>query len=161
MSERLLVAVLGNRHSGKSKTWRTLFGHKVSIGYRKLPLYYNDCTTVFVIPSSPQEKEIPVNKLLGKERPRIVLCAIQYSLDAHNTIDFFVQNGYTILLHWLNPGYNDKVTHPYDQFGLISRVLGNNSLVGIRSGKGNPYSRCANLKDFIYGWAMRRSLINK
>ena len=161
MSDRLLVAIVGNRNSGKSKTWRHLFGHSVHAGVKRLPLYYGDYATVYVIPSSPQESKITVESTLGRERPRIVLCAIQYSFEAHETISFFVDNGYSILFHWLNPGYKDKITPAFDRHGLIARVLAEHSLVGIRSGRTSPRRRCNDLKDFIYGWAMKRSLVQR
>ena len=107
MADKLCVAVIGNRNSGKSTTWQQLFGGKVKGGYHELQLYYGDYAKVFLVGSSPQEQKTPINQLLGAKRPRIVLCAIQYSFDAHETLTFFSDNGYQIFAHWLNPGYKD------------------------------------------------------
>src|SRR3989338_716016 len=149
MADKLCVAVIGNRNSGKSTTWQQLFGGKVKGGYHELQLYYGDYAKVFLVGSSPQEQKTPINQLLGAKRPRIVLCAIQYSFDAHETLTFFSDNGYQIFAHWLNPGYKDNKPPVLDPNGIVTALLSVNSLVGIRDGKISPYRRVQNIKDFV------------
>ena len=57
--EKLLIAVLGNRNSGKSHTWNTLFGSTVRTGKEERRLYFNDCeyVNVFLVSGSPEERE--------------------------------------------------------------------------------------------------------
>ena len=50
MSKNLLVSVLGNRKSGKSHTWNTLFGKTVRTGGEVRKLYLSDTEYVEVFP---------------------------------------------------------------------------------------------------------------
>jgi hypothetical protein len=52
MADRLFVSVLGNRHSGKTTTWSTLFGRKVNTSNqpRLLEIRPGEEVKVFVIP---------------------------------------------------------------------------------------------------------------
>ena len=51
MMDRLLVGVLGNRNSGKSHTWNTLFGRTVRRGKssRRLELRSEECVETFLV----------------------------------------------------------------------------------------------------------------
>src|SRR6266516_201916 len=106
--DRLLIAVVGNRNSGKSHTWNTLFGQTVRTGKqeRELDLGNGEFVSVFVVSGSPQERHEYVEDIIEGE-PRIVLCSVQYKDEAFETFEFFRDEGFFGLVHWLNPGFSD------------------------------------------------------
>lgn len=159
--DKLLVALLGNRDSGKSHTWNTLFGATVRTGKEERFLYFNDCeyVKVFLVSGSPEERETYVGELITVDEPRIVLCSTQYRDDVKNSYEYFIQKGYFIFVHWLNPGYSDQGVTAYDALGLVSWLLSKKSLVGIRSGELAANSRVEEIKQFIYGWAKAKNLV--
>jgi hypothetical protein len=69
MTERLFVGVLGNRNSGKSTTWNTLFGVAVRTGQypRTLILCGGECVEVFVISGSPEERRLYAADIIKKQ----------------------------------------------------------------------------------------------
>lgn len=159
--ERLLIAVLGNRNSGKSHTWNTLFDATVKTGKEERRLYFNDCeyVNVFLVSGSPEERKTYVGDLITAKEPRIVLCSTQYRDDVKTTYKYFIDNGYLLFVHWLNPGYSDLDTPSFDSLGLVSWLLSKQSIVGIRSGKSSTDSRVKEMKEYIYGWAKPRNLV--
>jgi hypothetical protein len=162
MSDHLLVGVLGERDAGKSTTWYTLFDNSNVVTTTKnlktLHISDSECLDVFIINGSPEEREKDVEEIILKPNPTVVLCSIQYSDHGKKTIDYFIQNGYFLFIHWLNPGYRDlgKVS---DNLGIIEDILNVNSLVGIRDGKCDPRNRVEEMRSFIRGWAATRGLI--
>ena len=124
MNDKLVVAVLGNRNSGKSHTWNRLFGRIVKTGnkIRRLPVSKNRDVDVFLVSGSSEERHRYVGEIVGECKPRIVLCSMQYRGDVTETIDYFVDNGYSIFVHWLNPGYSDLNVQE-DKLGLIQYLL--------------------------------------
>lgn len=160
--ENLAITVLGNRNSGKSTTWNSLFERKVRTGteIRRLFLREREYVEVFLVSGSPEERETYVGKIIGEQKPRIVLCSMQYRADVTQTIQFFSDNNYSIFCHWLNPGYFDpnEIAIP-DDLELMKYLLSLNSIVGIRNGKSEVASRVNEIRDFIYGWASSRNLI--
>ncbi|HXX92751.1 MAG TPA: hypothetical protein VEN81_03905 [Planctomycetota bacterium] len=162
MTERIMVGVLGNRDSGKTTTWKKLFGGTVRTGtdLRKLFLSETEYVEVFLVSGSPEERETYVGKLIGSKLPRIVLCSIQYRRDATETIDFFDDHGYYTYVQWLNPGYRDKGIEP-DSLGLISYLLYKSATVAIRNGKDHPNGRVQDIREIIYGWAWNNRLIRE
>jgi hypothetical protein len=160
MSRNLLVSVLGNRNSGKSHTWNTLFNRTVNTGKRLRKLYLTDSeyVEVFLVSGSPEEKKKYVGKIITIAEPRIVLCSIQYRDSVMDTIDYFYKHDYFLFVHWLNPGHNDHDAF-FDSLGLIPRLLSCESLIGIRDGKTSAESRVQEMRDFIYGWASSRHLL--
>jgi len=159
--EKLLVSVLGNRDSGKSHTWNTLFGAIVKTGKEERHLYFNDCefVKVFLVSGSPEERKKNVGELITAEEPKIVLCSTQYREGVKSTFKYFIENGYFLFVHWLNPGYSDLDTPYFDNLGLVSWLLSQQSLIGIRSGKSVADSRVEEIKEYIYGWAKARNLV--
>jgi hypothetical protein len=93
MGDRLFVAVLGHRNTGKSKTWDTLFGRKVrtSRASRLLHLRRNEYVEVFVISGSNEERRKYAGNVLRNQHARIVLCSIQYVDRVERTIDYALQ----------------------------------------------------------------------
>lgn len=91
MRDNLVIAVLGNRNSGKSTTWNELFGRTVRTGsqMRRLDLTATEYVEVFLVSGSPEERETYVGEIIGTQTPRIVLCSMQYRADVTQTIDFF------------------------------------------------------------------------
>ncbi len=162
MLNRLVVGVLGNRDSGKTHTWATLFGRPVRTGreVRRLSLTPTEDVEVFLISGSPEERKEFVGDLVKSPAVRIVLCSMQYTNGVEDTIDFFANNGYHFFLQWLNPGYRD-VSGARDTLGLLGRVLNYSSVVGIRDGKIDATSRVNEIRDFLYGWARSRGLLLK
>lgn len=160
--DNLVISVLGNRNSGKSTTWNHLFEGKVKTGkkIRKLYLREREYVQVFLVSGSPEERESYVGNIIGEQKPRIVLCSMQYRADVTQTIQFFSDNNYLIFCHWLNPGYfdpNDKATP--DDLELMKYLLSLNSIIGLRNGKSDIALRVDEIRDFIYGWASSRNLI--
>ena len=160
MKDKIVVAVLGNRKSGKSRTWNTLFGHTVRTGnrIRRLFLSESEWVDVFLVSGSPEERHTYVGDIIGKQSPSIVLCSMQYRVDVVETIDYFLQHGYAIYAQWLNPGYSDA-TMQADSLGPLPYLLNRAAVVSIRDGQVDPEPRVYELRDFIYGWARSRSLI--
>lgn len=159
--EKLLVAILGNRNSGKSHTWNTLFKATVRTGKEERRLYFNngEYVNVFLVSGSPEEREKYVGDLIADADPRIVLCSTQYKDDVKTTYEYFLKRSYFIFVHWLNPGYCDGDDSFFDSLGLTNWLLSKRSMVGIRNGKISACSRVNEMKEYIYGWAKARNLI--
>jgi hypothetical protein len=159
MTERLFVGVLGNRNSGKSTTWNTLFGATVRTGQypRILTLYGGECVELFVVSGSPEERHLYAGDILKSQKCRIVLCSIQYTETVRRTLDFVTEEGFDIFVQWLNPGHNDTGENN-DQLGLMPWLLGHGATVAIRDGQAPPASRTEEIRQFIHGWAKARGL---
>jgi len=159
--DKLLITILGNRDSGKSHTWNTLFGATVRTGKKERRLYFSDCeyVEVFLVSASPEENNKYVGELITAKEPKIVLCSTQYIESVKSTFNYFIENGYFIFVHWLNPGYSDLGTPHFDNLGLVNWLLSHQSLIGIRSGKMGTNSRVEEIKEYIYGWAKPRGLV--
>lgn len=110
MSENLVVAVLGNRKSGKSTTWNALFQRTVRTGSEMRKLYFrkNEYVEVFLVSGSPEEQHMYVGEIIGINKPRIVLCSMQYRNDVVDSINYFTDRNHFLFVHWLNPGYSDS-----------------------------------------------------
>jgi hypothetical protein len=165
MGDKLVIAVLGTRESGKSKTWNAVFdieeeGITVRTGAYIRSLYLNaaEWVDVFLVAGSSEERGIYIGDILPKELPPIVLCSMQYHEDVKDTIRFFVDNHYDFLVIWLNPGYHDSGTYN-DDLQLISRLLTTGAYIAQRSGKGDLRQRSLEIRQFLYGWAKIRNLI--
>lgn len=160
MTEKLLVGVLGNRNSGKSHTWNSLFDRTVKTGKKLRKLYLNkkEYVEVFLVSGSPEERGEYVGQIISIEKPNIVLCSMQYTEDVIETIEWFVNNDYFLFIHWLNLGYKDEETID-DSLDLIPTILSYDSLLGIRNGKISVENRVQEMRDFVYGWANSRGLI--
>lgn len=162
MADRLFVAVLGHRRSGKSTTWNALFGHKVNTGThsRMLQLRQGECVEVFLISGSNEERAQYAGDILKDQRARIVLCSVQYVEAAANTIDYITDQNFWVYAQWLNPGYKDVDQQYSDYLGIANRLTYNNGgLVAVRDGKRRLNQRVREIKEFIYGWAQYRRLI--
>jgi hypothetical protein len=160
MSENLVVAIIGNRNSGKSSTWNELFRRIVRTGIelRKLYLTNNEYVEVFLVSGSPEERKKDIEAIVPTYNPRIVLCSIQYQEHGFETIDYFTERDYFLFAHWLNPGYTDDSSNQ-DSLELVKRVLAKESLLGIRNGQIEIGNRVKEIRDFIYGWAKIRNLL--
>ena len=160
MKDKIVIFVLGNRNSGKSTTWNTLFGETVRTGanLRRLYLTASEYIEVFLVSGSPEERETYVGDIVGQQQPRIILCSIQYRADVTQTIDYFVQHDYAIYTQWLNPGFSDSARSP-DDLAMLSYLVDRSATVSIRDGKVDPAPRVQEVSDFLYGWARSRGLI--
>jgi hypothetical protein len=160
MPDRLLIGVLGNRNSGKSTTWYTLFGASVRRGRnaRLLTLRPNECVEVFLVSGSFEERQEYAGDILANQNCRIVLCSLQYTAEVHRTFTYLIENNFFIFLQWLNPGYHDA-GETWDRLGLVNQILSVPSVVSIRNGGADPASRVQEVREFIYGWARYRNLI--
>lgn len=160
--DRLLIGVVGNRHSGKSRTWDTLFGRKVRRGKypRHLELRPAECVEVFLVSGSFEERGEYAGDVLQNQDCRIVLCSMQYTDEVHDTLDYLKENGFFLYVQWLNPGYKDH-GEVWDRLGLINQILAVPAVCSIRSGKINEQPRVQEIREFIYGWALYRDLIVK
>lgn len=78
MMDRLLVGILGNRNSGKSHTWNTLFGRTVRRGKspRRLELRPGKCVETFLVSGSFEERGEYAGDILDNQSCQIVLCSL-------------------------------------------------------------------------------------
>lgn len=161
MSDRLLVAVLGTRNSGKSTTWNHLFDGTVRTGKYQRWLYLNAAQSVevFVVSGSPEEREKEVGSVLPEPLPRIVLCSVQYREDATETFRYFFRHGYDGFVQWLNPGYSDGERYE-DTFGLRDFLLSHSATLQERNGQSDPTHRVKDVRQFILGWGTYRDLVH-
>jgi hypothetical protein len=159
MTDRLFVGVLGNKNSGKSTTWNTVFGATVRTGQyaRTLKLYGGECVEVFLISGSPQERQLDISDILKGQDCRIVLCSIQYIEEVRQTLDFVTEEGFDVFVQWLNPGHNDA-GQGYDKLGLMPWLLGHGATVAVRDGTDAAGPRTEEIRQFIHGWAKARGL---
>ena len=160
MIDRLLVGVLGNRDSGKSHTWNTLFGRTVKRGKRsrQLELRPGKCVETFLVSGSFEERGEYAGDILDNQSCRIVLCSMQYTKDVSSTLDYFIERDFFLYIHWLNPGYSDP-GECWDRLGLVNEILSVPSSLSIRNGKHNPAARVQEMREFIFGWASYRNLL--
>ena len=160
MMDRLLVGVLGNRNSGKSHTWNTLFGRTVRRGKspRRLELRSEECVETFLVSGSFEERGEYAGDILDNQSCRIVLCSMQYTKDVRSTLDYLVERGFFLYIHWLNPGYSDP-GECRDRLGLVNEILSVPSILSIRDGRIDPAARVQEMREFIFGWASYRNLL--
>jgi hypothetical protein len=160
MNDNLCMAVLGNRNSGKSLTWNTLFGRRVSTGrrMRRLFLTATQYVEVFLVSGSSEERHLYVGDIIGEMVPRIVLCSMQYHSDVTQTIQYFRQHDYFLYVHWLNPGHRDRATAE-DSLDLIPTISGERGLVHVRDGNIDPSARVQEMREYLFEWASSRSLL--
>ena len=158
---RLLVCVLGSQNSGKTHTWRTLFGRDVRTGTvpRELEIAPGQCVTVFLVSGSAEERRTTIEAIMGSATPDIVLCSVQYLAEARDTFQFFLDRDYDLVVHWLNPGYRDIGYQP-DLFGLVEWLRHRRSLIGIRDARGAATARVNELRYIIHGWAAQHGLVH-
>jgi hypothetical protein len=162
MKNNLVVGVLGHRKSGKSSTWNALFGREVRTGENIRQLYLTDTeyVDVFLISGSPEERQRYVSDIIGNQKPRIVLCSMQYVSHVTETLNFFSDGDFKIYIQWLNPGNHDQSSeHYFDYLGFVNQILALDSTFSIRDGKANLNERVTEIRDYIYGWAHSRGLI--
>ncbi len=159
---RLAVCVLGHRNAGKTFTWKTLFGKSVKTGGAERPLDLGDgeVVDVFLVSGSSEERVLPIGSILGRKRPSIVLCSIQYVEAGFDTLNFFANEGYERYVQWLNPGRTDPGAYP-DNLGLVQSLLWGDTLIGVRDGKVAANRRVRELREHIRGWAKGRKLIRQ
>jgi hypothetical protein len=72
-------------------------------------------------------------------------------------VQFFLDNGYRLVVQWLNPGHSDRVTVP-DSLGFMPFLLYNGAVVSIRDGQSDPNQRVREIREFLTGWASSRRL---
>jgi hypothetical protein len=188
MTDRLFVAVIGERNAGKSTTWNTLFGGTVKTGKRarSLSVFAADSVDVrlirgsneekhrnlaevlslaeldvFVISGSNEEKKRYAQNVLENVDCRIVLCSVQYVEEAfERTWDYAFSEGFSIYAQWLNPGHHGRET--WDRLGLVNRLLAHNAVVSLRDGREDDtklHARVEEIRQYIHGWAAARGLV--
>ena len=161
MADNLIIAVVGNRNSGKSKTWNTLFKSTVKTGSELRHLYLNAAQwvdNVFLVSGSPEERDIAIEDLMPKESPSIVLCSVQYRTGMENTFDYFFNQGYDVFVQWLNPGYSDEASYA-DNLNIVSWLLDKGAILSKRNGTHSPENRVEEIRQHILGWAKYRDLL--
>ena len=163
MAERLVVAVLGKRNSGKSSTWNALFGSEVRTGQksRKLWLSAAEWIEVFLVSGSPEERETFIGEILPtlpENGATVVLCSMQYRADVTGTLDFFINNGFQTKVIWLNPGYGSP--EYTDELQLVPYLIENGAWVVRRDANFNLGIRCQEIREILYGWGWARGLLH-
>lgn len=161
MANKLAIAVLGNRNAGKSTTWYQLFDKQVRTSSQTRTLYLTSShyiTDVFLANGSPEERDKPVEDIIGELDPTVVLCSTQYTAD-NQTLQYFIDHGYDLYVQWLNPGFSDQA--PYaDERDLVNQLIRAGATVAMRDGTSSPEERVKEIRQFIFGWAAARNLIN-
>lgn len=160
MSDRLFITVLGTPNSGKTHTWKTLFGKEVRTGVnvRVLEVLPGHSVKVFLVSGSAEERGKYVGDLIRDPAAQIVLCSVQYIEDARATFNYAKENGFEVHTQWLNPGHDDKDFY-FDFLGFIPRLTAEGHTLSIRNGKGDPSARVHEIRERIFGWAYPRSLV--
>jgi hypothetical protein len=160
VSKNLLVGILGNRDSGKTTTWNSLFGKVVHTGKQERRLYISETeyVMVFLVSGSSEERKAYVGDLITVKDPRIVLCSFQYRHGVSQSLSYFFDREYSSVIHWLNPGYHDSDEYG-DCLGLIPQLLRNANMLGIRDGRMDVEPRIKELREYIVGWARPRGLL--
>ena len=166
MTDQLVICVLGKSNSGKSHTWITLFEEPekkfLKTGKKELRLrsdgYIGEWVDVFLVYSSPEELERPIDEILDGQKCPIVLCSMQYpnkNDDPYATLDYFIQEGFFLYVQWLNPGY--KQSKIDDQL-LVDKILSARSVLSVRKVEDteDDSGRVQEIHEFIYGWAKYR-----
>jgi len=161
--EKLMIGILGGEKSGKTHTWNLLFQKRLVITGRKIRrLHFDDKTyaEVFLVSRSAQKRKMDIKTILKDNNPQIVLCSLQYARNLSDTLKYFVDNGYFMYLHWLNPGYEEPNDLPlfYDS-DLVDYILSVPSMLGVRNGKQNAKGRADEIRDFVYAWTKNRGLL--
>lgn len=161
IADRLLIGALGNRNSGKSHTWNTLFGRTVKRGKQPhtLELRPGEFVQTFLVSGSFEERGEYAGDVLDNQACKIVLCSMQYTDVVKKTLSYFIGNGFSLYVQWLNPGYKDHVRVP-DGLNLTDRILSVQSALSVRDATGDPGNRVQEIREFIYGWAQYRGLIH-
>lgn len=122
MADRLFVAVIGSRNSGKSTTWNSLFGHEVRTGKEPRRLWLDDdghTAEVFLISGSNEERKKYATEVLADVDCRIILCSVQYVEEAfESTWNHIFAEGFAIYAQWLNPGHDGE--EHWDRLGLVN-----------------------------------------
>ncbi len=163
MEAKLMIGILGSAKSGKTHTWNLLFGKQnVKTGKKTRRLYFDENTwvDVFLISRSAQKRKMDVKSILKGKDPEIILCSMQYAKKLSQTLKHFVDGGYFMYIHWLNPGYNDKHDFPlFFDSDLVDYILSVPGMMGVRNAKGDAAERVQEIRDFLYGWAAGRGLL--
>jgi hypothetical protein len=164
MVDRLFVAVIGSRNSGKSTTWNTLFGCKVQTGKnpRRLQLSEDHSTEVFLISGSNEERHQYAKDVLENINCRIILCSVQYIKNAYeSTWEHIFAEGFAIYAQWLNPGHDER--EYFDGLGLANILLQHEATLSIRDGRDGAdllTRRVEEIRQYINGWASARGLVS-
>jgi hypothetical protein len=165
MADRLFVAVVGSRNSGKSTTWNTLFDHRVRTGKdpRRLDLGEGASTEVFLISGSNEERGLYAAEVLRDVDCRIVLCSVQYvQATFESTWNHVFEAGFSIYAQWLNPGHDE--TDWFDGLGLTNILLAHGGILSIRDGREGQARlnhRVEEIRQYIQGWAFARNLVTR
>ena len=151
MERKLLIGVLGNEGSGKSTTWKHLFGHTVHTGKNVRKLDINGVKIpVFLINESPLERKTKLEYIMPDKNPEIVVSSFLYHKDVKSNFEYFASRGYDIFVQWLNPGFsddNDKALFYND--GIVNFLLSLGATVSVKSGKELPVYRVGEIKNYI------------
>ena len=83
---------------------------------------------------------------------------MQYTKDVRSTLDYLVERGFFLYIHWLNPRYSDP-GECRDRLGLVNEILSVPSILSIRDGRIDPAARVQEMREFIFGWASYRNLL--
>jgi hypothetical protein len=162
MADKLLIAVMGHRDSGKSTTWNTLFGRTVKTGKTPRRLRLDEkhwVDDVFLVSGSSEERHIPIEDIMPRDPPRIVLCSIQYRKEAEDTFNYFFLRGYEIFTQWLNPGFSDQAAY-VDTLEFGPWLRGKGVTLTERDGRGAPQVRVDEVRQQIWAWSASRGVLN-
>jgi hypothetical protein len=84
---------------------------------------------------------------------------MQYVAEVRDTLNYFIEHGFSLYMQWLNPGYSDDGRCTHDKLGIVDIILAERSVLPIRDARGDPQPRVQEIREFIYGWARYRDLI--
>lgn len=155
--KKLFLCIMGDRDSGKSTTWYALFGKRVQTSrrHRGLELFPGVWADVFLINGSPEETRTPLAKRLADVECRVVLCSVQYGEVGKPSFEYIFDQGYDVIVYWLNPGYRDEL--PYsDEAGMRPWLEDRGARVIQIDGNGDLPQRAETLRTTLIDWLCKQ-----
>ncbi|WP_336097673.1 hypothetical protein [Roseovarius sp. CH_XMU1461] len=152
--KKLFLCIMGDGDSGKSTTWYALFGKRVQTSrrHRGLELFRGVWADVFLINGSPEETRTPLAKRLADVECRVVLCSVQYGEAGKPSFEYVFNEGYEVVVYWLNPGYHSANAKDPDTAGMVEWLKERGARVEEMSGKGNLTERVQTIKTEVKNW---------
>jgi hypothetical protein len=161
--KNLAVVALGNKNAGKSNTWYKIFNQE---NMRTIPrlrqLYFNDneYVHVFLLNGSMDERKREIDEELIE--CDILLCSVQYTEKGKKTIEYLHEQGYQLLVYWLNPGCEDNQQYT-DYLSIIQMINSypNSTVKQYKAIKDDwdTKVRSEEIIQYIYDWATKVGII--
>ena len=163
-TDKLAIVVLGESNSGKTtllKRFVNFQGTNLHNRFWNIELEAGVFKDVYVINSSPTERKITLEELLGDKDPTFLVMTNQYSSSknqSYGPIPIFedlLKRGYCMKVLWLNPNFKmleNDVTKPHSDYADIEKHCISNG-IEVTKVWGNCHNENADLiKAKISAW---------